>query len=367
MANNSYNDAVLYLSDGTKFYGKSTGLEGITGGEICFNTGMTGYQEVFSDPSYLGQIMVTTNAHIGNYGVHDNELESESLKIAGLVCKKFSSNFSRPASRESLYENFMRDNMVGICDVDTRAVVRHIRHKGAMNAIICTIPNMSDEQLQAELEKVPNMAGLELASRVSTKEMFEWKVNDDAPTIGVLDYGVKKNILRCLSERGVNLKVFPYNTSVATLKEHNLDGILLSNGPGDPEVMHNEIAVVKEIAELGLPVFGICLGHQLLALSQGLKTEKMFNGHRGINHPIKNLLTGKGEITSQNHGFVVSESSIADNSNIELTHRHLNDDTVAGIRLKDRNIFSVQYHPEAGPGPHDSRYLFDKFIASLNA
>lgn len=367
MANNSYNDAVLYLSDGTKFYGKSTGKEGITGGEICFNTGMTGYQEVFTDPSYLGQIMVTTNAHIGNYGVHDAEIESDSLKIAGLVCKKFSSNFSRPSAIESLYENFMRDNMVGICDIDTRAVVRHIRHKGAMNAIICTVPNLTDEQLQVELEKVPNMAGLELASRVSTKKMYEWNTSPDAPTIGVMDYGVKKNILRCLSERGCNLKVFPYNTTAVELKEHNLDGLLLSNGPGDPEVMHKEIAVVKEIAEMGLPVFGICLGHQLLALSQGLKTIKMFNGHRGINHPVKNLITGKGEITSQNHGFVVDEASIDSNENIELTHRHLNDESVAGIRFKDRKIFSVQYHPEAGPGPHDSRYLFDNFIQSLNA
>lgn len=367
MANNSFNDAVLLLSDGTKFYGKSTGKEGITGGEICFNTGMTGYQEVFTDPSYLGQILVSTNSHIGNYGIHDAEVESDDLKIAGLVCKKFSSNFSRPSAIESIYENFMRENLVGISDVDTRALVRHIRHKGAMNAIICTIPGYSDEQLQSELEKVPDMQGLELASRVSTKKMYEWKGAANAPTVAVMDYGAKKNILRCLTERGCNLKIFPYNTSAAELLEHNVDGIVLSNGPGDPEVMHDQIAEVAKLVNSGKPIFGICLGHQLLALSQGLKTEKMFNGHRGINHPIKNIETTRSEITSQNHGFVVTKKSVEDHKEVELTHIHLNDDTVAGIKLKGKAVFSVQYHPESGPGPHDSRYLFDNFVASIKA
>lgn len=367
MANNSFNNAVLLLSDGTKFYGKSTGKEGVTGGEICFNTGMTGYQEVFTDPSYLGQILVSTNTHIGNYGIHDGEVESNDLKIAGLVCKKFSSNFSRPSAIESIYENFMRENLVGICDVDTRALVRHIRHKGAMNAIISTVPKMSDADLQAELDKVPNMQGLELASRVSTKEVYDWKGLEKGANVAVMDYGAKKNILRCLSERGCNIKVFPYNTKAEDLLAHNIDGIVLSNGPGDPEVMHDEIAEVAKLVTSGKAIFGICLGHQLLALSQGLKTEKMFNGHRGINHPIKNLVTGKCEVTSQNHGFVVTMESVDKNNDIELTHQHLNDGSVAGIKLKNKAVFSVQYHPESGPGPHDSRYLFDNFVQSLNA
>ena len=362
MAN--YGEAKLVLSDGTVFQGKSIGVEGTVTGEICFNTGMTGYQEIFTDPSYLGQIMVTATNHIGNYGVHDDEVESEGIKIAGLVCKKFSKTYSRHSAEKGLTEFFAEHNKVGISDIDTRAVVRHIRSKGAMNAIISTEDKTVD-QLLVELTKSPDMAGLELASKVSCTEKYTLGNPDATYKVAVLDYGVKKNILRCLVERDCFLTVYPYNTPAEEILNSDAQGIMLSNGPGDPSVMHNEIDVVKNLVESGIPIFGICLGHQIFALSQGLTTEKMFNGHRGINHPVKNVLTGKGEITSQNHGFVVSQASVDANEHVELTHQHLNDNTVAGIQLKGKPVFSVQYHPESSPGPHDSRYLFDNFIANI--
>ncbi|MGB0882360.1 MAG: glutamine-hydrolyzing carbamoyl-phosphate synthase small subunit, partial [Vicingaceae bacterium] len=340
------------------------GLIGTTTGEICFNTGMTGYQEIFTDPSYYGQIMTTTTAHIGNYGTTNKEVESDSVKIAGLVCKKFSEVFSRDAADTSLQQYFEDHNIVAISDVDTRMLVRHIRDKGAMNAIISSeIFDVDD--LKKKLAEVPSMEGLELSSKVCTKEPYFIGEENAAHKVAVLDLGVKKNILRCLADRGCYLKVFPMNTSLEEMKAWNPDGFMLSNGPGDPSVMPQQIETVKHIVEAGLPVFGICLGHQILAISQGLTTSKMFNGHRGCNHPVMNLETGKGEITSQNHGFVVDYASAEGNDNIIVTHKHLNDDTLAGLRLKDRSVFSVQYHPEASPGPHDSRYLFDNFIANI--
>lgn len=358
--------AVLVLADGTVFYGKSTGFEGTTTGEICFNTGMTGYQEIFTDPSYFGQIMVTATSHIGNYGVASEEIESEGLKIAGLVCKKFSRTFSRAAAAGSLQANFSKDGMVGICDVDTRAIIRHIRHKGAMNALISTEEKSTAEFMDI-LKQTPSMDGLELSSKVATKVAYT-AGNESAPyKVALLDYGVKKNIVRCLTERDCFVKVFPMDTKAEEILAFNPDGIMLSNGPGDPSVMTPEIAEIKKMVNSGVPIFGICLGHQLLALSQGLNTIKMFNGHRGINHPVKNLITGLCEVTSQNHGFVVSAESIGQNADIELTHVHLNDNTVAGIRLKGKPVFSVQYHPEASPGPHDSRYLFDNFVANIKS
>lgn len=357
--------AVLLLEDGTIFHGNAIGKIGTTTGEIAFNTGMTGYQEVFTDPSYCKQILIMTTAHIGNYGVHAQEVESDSVKIAGLVTKKFSSMFSRASGSDSL-QNFMeKDAVVGIADVDTRALVRHVRSKGAMNAIISS-DELDIEQLKVKLKEVPSMEGLELSSEVSTKETYIVGDDSAAKKVALLDLGVKKNIIRCLVDRGCQVKVFPVDSTLADLKSFNPNGIMLSNGPGDPSAMKNVIENVKDMVESQIPIFGICLGHQVLALSQGLTTEKMHNGHRGINHPIKNLITGKGEVTSQNHGFVVSKQSIANNANIELTHIHLNDDTVAGIRLKDRKVFSVQYHPEASAGPHDSRYLFDQFIENMN-
>lgn len=356
--------AALVLEDGTVFKGRAIGKIGTTTGEIAFNTGMTGYQEVFTDPSYCKQILIMTTAHIGNYGVHDEEVESDSMKIAGLVTKKFSPVYSRISGNDSL-QNFMEgDQVVGIADVDTRALVRHVRSKGAMNAIISS-EDLDVESLKNKLNEVPSMEGLELSSEVSTKEPYTSGDENAALRVSLLDLGVKKNIVRCLVDRGCYVKVFPVDSTLEDLKSFNPNGIMLSNGPGDPSAMPNVVNNVKEMVESGTPIFGICLGHQVLALSQGLKTEKMHNGHRGINHPIKNLLTGKGEVTSQNHGFVVSKDSIANNDNVEMTHVHLNDETVAGIQLKDRKVFSVQYHPEASAGPHDSRYLFDQFIDNM--
>lgn len=356
--------AILLLEDGTVFHGRATGKKGMTTGEIAFNTGMTGYQEVFTDPSYFGQILIMNTPHIGNYGVHSDELESDTIKLSGLVTKKFSEIFSRPSASGSLEELMQRDSCVGITDLDTRSLVRHIRHKGAMNALVSS-DNLDIDELKAILAKVPSMEGQELSSKVSTKEAYEMKPENPEFRVALLDYGVKRNIIRCLVDRGCHVKVFPMNSSLTEINAFNPDGYLLSNGPGDPAVMNEAVAVVKDIVEENKPVFGICLGHQILGLSQGLKTEKMFNGHRGINHPIKNLKTGKGEITSQNHGFVISKESVSQNPDINVTHVHLNDHTLAGIELKNKPVFSVQYHPEASAGPHDSRYLFDQFIENM--
>ncbi|HCQ30718.1 MAG TPA: carbamoyl phosphate synthase small subunit [Flavobacteriales bacterium] len=356
--------ATLLLQDGTVFHGNAVGAIGTTTGEICFNTGMTGYQEIFTDPSYAGQIITMTTAHIGNYGVNEMEVESDSVKINGLVCKKFSDIFSRTAASDSLQNYLEQNNIVGISDIDTRALVRHIRDKGAMNAIISSEVDDLDK-LKQMLSEVPSMQGLELASAVSTKEPFYFGDENSMYKVAVLDFGVKKNILRCLAERNCYMKVFPYYTSYEEIKKWNPDGIMLSNGPGDPEPLTQVQNTIREILSDDIPVFGICLGHQLLSLSIGLKTEKMHNGHRGINHPIKNIITGKGEITSQNHGFVVRKEDAEQNPDVEITHIHLNDDTLAGIRLKNKDVFSVQYHPESSPGPHDSRYLFDDFINNM--
>jgi carbamoyl-phosphate synthase small subunit len=356
--------AVLILQDGTVYHGTSCGAIGTTTGEIAFNTAMTGYQEVFTDPSYYGQVLVMATAHIGNYGVHDEEIESESCKVAGVIIKKFSEIASRAGSSASLQQYLERDGKIGICDIDTRSLVRHIRQAGAMNCIISS--EISDiEILKKKLADVPSMDGLELSSKVATAEPYFFGSPDAEHRIAVLDLGVKKNILRCLADRGAYLKVFPMNSTKEEIMAWQPQGIMLSNGPGDPSAMPTTIALVKSLIETNVPVFGICLGHQIIALSQGLQTIKMFNGHRGINHPIKNLITGKSEITSQNHGFVVSGDSVKGNADVEVTHRHLNDDTIAGIRLKSKNVFSVQYHPEASAGPHDSRYLFDQFIENI--
>jgi carbamoyl-phosphate synthase small subunit len=356
--------ALLVLEDGTVFNGVSIGKKGTTTGEIAFNTGMTGYQEVFTDPSYYGQILIMTTAHIGNYGVHNDEVESDSIKISGMVIKKFSETFSRPSASGSLEDLMISSNTVGIADLDTRALVRHIRNKGAMNAVISS-EILEINELKEILIQTPSMAGLELSSKVTCHEAFDAGDENAEFKVALIDFGVKKNIIRCLVERNCRVRVFPMQTSFDELMTYKPDGFMLSNGPGDPSAMPDAIELVKEIVKTGKPVFGICLGHQILGLSQGLTTEKMFNGHRGINHPIMNLKTGKGEITSQNHGFVISKESINNNSTVSVTHKHLNDDTIAGIELIDKPVFSVQYHPEASAGPHDSRYLFDQFISNM--
>ncbi|MBR9854884.1 MAG: glutamine-hydrolyzing carbamoyl-phosphate synthase small subunit [Algicola sp.] len=359
--------ALILLADGTIFYGKAVGgREGTAVGEVCFNTGMTGYQEIFTDPSYYGQLMVTTNAHIGNYGAHKEEVESDSVKIAGLICKNFSYEYSRPDASMSLLEFLENSNLLAISDVDTRALVSYIRDNGAMNALISTRVDDIDA-LKEELKQVPSMEGLELSSKVSTKEPYFYGDENADIKISALDIGIKKNILRSLAKRGAYIKVFPYNTSYAEMKEWNPDGFFISNGPGDPEPLTDAVAAAKEMIASDKPLFGICLGHQVLALANGVSTYKMHNGHRGINHPVLNLMTGKGEITSQNHGFAINREETEANAELEITHTHLNDQTVAGIKMKNKDVFSVQYHPEASPGPHDANYLFDQFFDLIKA
>lgn len=355
------NPAVLVLKDGTVFYGKAAGKIGTTTGEICFNTGMTGYQEVFTDPSYYNQIIVMTSVHIGNYGTKNNEIESSKMKIAGMVCRDFNRNPSRDQSDFSIQEYFESEEKVAICDIDTRAVVRHVRDQGAMNAIISS-DNFDIEDLKRQLNEVPSMDGLELASKVCTKETYYVGDPNANFKVSVLDLGVKNNILKCLTDKDCYLKVYPSDSNFEMLNDWNPDGFFISNGPGDPSVMPSAIQTVKDILIADRPMFGICLGHQMISIANGLSTFKMHNGHRGLNHPIKNLLTGTAEVTSQNHGFCVSMEDAKKNENVEVSHINLNDDTLAGIRLKNKKAFSVQYHPEASPGPHDSRYLFDDFV-----
>ena len=357
-------DAVLLLADGTAFYGKSVGYEGTAFGEVCFNTGMTGYQEIFTDSSYFGQIMVTTNAHIGNYGITSSEDESDGLKIAGLVCRNFSYTASRAGMESTLKDFFDTNHLVAITDVDTRALVSYIRDNGTMNAVIST-ETTDLEVLKARLNDVPNMKGLELASRVSVTEPYFFGNPNAKYKVAALDFGIKRNILRNLAARDIYIKVFPYNTPLEELKAWQPDGYFLSNGPGDPEPLTEAIALVKQMIAEDLPLFGICLGHQIIALANGISTYKMHNGHRGINHPVKNLLTGKDEITSQNHGFAVNRAEAEANANVEITHTHLNDNTVMGLRIKGKRCFSVQYHPEAAPGPNDATYLFDQFVEMI--
>ena len=356
--------AVLLLADGTSFEGEAIGKIGSVGGEICFNTGMTGYQEIYTDPSYFGQIIVNTNPHIGNYGVIDKEVESDSIKIKGLVVKAFSPIHSRNQANESLQDYLEKANIVGISGIDTRMLVSHIRSKGAMNAIISS--DITDlAELKTKLNDVPDMSGLELASQVSTKEAY-YEGDENAPTkVAVLDIGIKKNILKNLVARGCYCKVFPAKTPFEEMAAWNPDGYFISNGPGDPAAMDYAVNTVKSILELDKPLFGICLGHQIIALACGIPTYKMHNGHRGLNHPVKNLVTGRSEITSQNHGFGVIPEKVRASDVVEVTHVNLNDDTVEGIRVKNKQAFSVQYHPEASPGPHDSDYLFDEFIGLI--
>jgi len=353
--------AILLLEDGTVYHGKAAGKIGTTTGEICFNTGMTGYQEIFTDPSYFGQIMVTTNSHIGNYGIHEDEIESGAIKIAGLVCKNFNIAFSRKQAEKSIQDYFQDENIVGISDVDTRSLVRHIRDKGAMNAIISS-EILDLGQLKQKLSQVPSMDGLELSSQVSTKEPYFFGNESSSNRVAVLDLGVKKNILRNFDHRDVYAKVFPAKTTFTEMEEWKPDGYFISNGPGDPAAMPYAIDTVKEILKADKPLFGICLGHQLLAQANDIGTMKMFNGHRGLNHPVKNIIKDHCEVTSQNHGFGVIPEEVRKSDKVEITHLNLNDQSIEGIRVKGKKAFSVQYHPESSPGPHDSRYLFDDFV-----
>jgi carbamoyl-phosphate synthase small subunit len=353
--------AYLLLQDGTLFTGKAFGATGTAGGEIAFNTSMTGYQEIITDPSYTGQVLILNNCYTGNYGVKDVDVESKGVTISGLICKNISQRDSRPMADDTLSNYLKANNIVCIYDIDTRALVTHIRQCGAMNCIIAT-DESSIEDLKAKLTALPTMEGLELSSSISTKESYTLGNENAKYKIAVFDYGVKKNILQCMVERDAYVKVFPAKTSISEVQSFAPDGYFISNGPGDPATMDYAVQTVKEILETNKPLFGICLGNQLLGLAMGIPTYKMHAGHRGGNHPVYNTQTGLSEISTQNHGFAIDSESVKNNKDVELTHFNLNDGSIEGIRLKNKPAFSVQYHPEATPGPHDSRYLFDDFI-----
>jgi len=351
--------AVLLLQDGRFFYGKSFGMIGETIGEVCFNTGMTGYQEILTDPSYCRQIVTMTSPHIGNYGVNPDDVESDRIQVVGFVIKEETEIPSNWRATQSIGEYLQEQKIVGIQGIDTRALTRHIRNHGAMNGIISTIDSDLDS-LKLKLNKAPSMLGLDLAKEVTCDDSYAWPTNRSAQyKVAAIDFGIKYNILRLLGSHGCDITVYPASTSADEILNFKPDGVFLSNGPGDPSAVTYGIATVKDI--LGKkPIFGICLGHQILAMALGAKTFKLKFGHRGINHPVKNLETDTVEITSQNHGFAVDLDSLSDN--IIPTHINLNDNTSEGIRCKDIQAFSVQYHPESSPGPHDSRYLFQQFI-----
>lgn len=361
-------DAVLVLEDGTIFKGKSIGQPGKVFGEVVFNTSLDGYQEIFTDPSNYGQIIVMTVPHVGNYGTAPEDATTDYIQCEGIVVKKFSKVTSRQRAEMSLEEHFNKDHKIGISDVDTRTLVRHIRTNGAMNGVISTEENFVIDDLLAEVQGQPKMEGLELASKVSCKKAFVSPATSGNATfkVAILDLGSSTGIMRRLNQMNGEVKVFPINSSLQDMEAYQPDAYVLSSGPGDPRAMENILPLIQEIIALNKPVLGINLGHLLLALSQGVKVEKMLHGHRGVNHPIMNHKTGKGEMTTQNHSFVVERISAEDNENIEITHSHLNDNTVAGIAFKNRPVFSVQYHPEGAVGPHDSLYLIEDFIQLIN-
>ena len=351
--------ARLFLADGKSFDGFSFGAEGEVIGEVCFNTGMTGYQEILTDPSYCKQIVVMTSPHIGNYGINSEDIESDKIQVSGFAIKEECLRPSNWRSEQSIGDYLRVNNIVGIQGIDTRAQTRHIRDNGAMNGIISTEENDFDS-LGLKVVISPKMSGLDLAKIVTCKKAYNFsnhKKNNFK--IAAIDFGIKYNILRLLNKSGCNVTVFPAQTSYNKILEFNPDGVFLSNGPGDPAAVTYGIELVKQL--LGeFPIFGICLGHQILALALGAKTFKLKFGHRGINHPVKNLKNNTIEITSQNHGFAVDLKSLP--HNVITTHINLNDNTSAGLESEDLMAFSVQYHPESSPGPHDSRYLFEKFI-----
>lgn len=365
MSTNQKKQAILLLEDGTLFYGHAFGTVGTTTGELCFNTGMTGYQEVFTDPSYYGQVLIMNNVHIGNYGVKDVDVESDSVKVKGVIGRNLEEQYSRFEATDSLQGYFEEQQLVAIDGVDTRALVAHVRMQGAMNCIISS--DITDLNiLKQQLAEVPSMDGLELATAVSTKESYCLGDPESKIRVAVVDCGIKKHILSNLVQRGAYVKVHNANTSFETLQSFKPNGYFISNGPGDPAPLIGVVKTVKQVLDAEIPLFGICLGHQLLALANDIPTFKMHHGHRGLNHPVKNVISGKSEITTQNHGFGVDPQAVRASEKVEITHMNLNDDSIEGIRVKNKPAFSVQYHPEATPGPHDSRYLFDEFIAMIN-
>ena len=354
--------AKLALEDGTVVTGTAVGAAGETSGELCFNTSMSGYQEILTDPSYSGQVMMMTYPHIGNYGAFEQATEADRPHVAGLVVRQFSRDPSNSRMEETLDAYMARMGLVGISGVDTRRLVRHIRTKGVMNCVISTV-DLDDASLVAKAQAAPSMDGLELASQVTTGEAYDFST-EGTRALAVYDYGVKRNILRSFAHLGCRVRVFPASTPVAEVMAWEPDGVFFSNGPGDPRAMPDAIEAARAVIASGTPVFGICLGHQLMALAEGLEVYKMKVGHRGANHPVLNLTTGHVEISTQNHGFAVREEGL--DGIAEVDHRNLNDQTVEGLRFSRFPGFSVQYHPEACPGPHDSRYLFDQFVRLMD-
>lgn len=361
------NNAILVLEDGTTFHGKAIGKIGKVGGELAFNTGMTGYQEIFTDPSNKGHLMLMTSPHIGNYGTTEVEACSDKIQCEGIIVKKFSHVTSRAKADLSLQDLLLRDEKVGIADIDTRSLVRHLRSKGAMTAIISSEENVDEAALKKEVKDVPSIQGQDLSRQVSIKEAQTYlpKSGKGKFKVALIDFGAMRAIHTYLNELDCEVRKFPMDTSIQEINAFQPDGFMLSNGPGDPAAMTSSHQLVKEIVATNIPVMGICLGHQLLALSQGITVEKMHHGHRGANHPVKNHKTGRCEVTSQDHGFVVSRSKAEENKDIEITYSHLNDNSIAGIALKGKPVFSVQFHPEPSAGPNDSMYLFDEFISHM--
>tara|TARA_Y100001970_G_C14135529_1_gene804054 strand:- start:191 stop:1300 length:1110 start_codon:yes stop_codon:yes gene_type:complete len=353
--------AKLVLENGTVLEGVSFGYLGETIGEICFNTGMTGYQEILTDPSYCGQLVTMTQPHIGNYGVNEEDIESDKIQVSGFIIKQETIIPSNYRSQQSIGDYLRKNKIIGIQGVDTRMLTRIIRTQGAMNAIIST-EDINKQSLLKKLKKAPSMSGLDLAKVVTCKKSYTLGNKNSKFQIVAIDYGIKQNILNLLENSGCYVTVVPANTPSEKILKLNPDGIFLSNGPGDPSAVNYGIDTIKSL--LGVkPIFGICLGHQILALALGGETYKLKFGHRGCNHPVKNLDNGQIEITSQNHGFSVKANSLS--KDINITHISLNDETVEGIYSKKHSAFSVQYHPESSPGPHDSRYLFNQFISLM--
>ena len=373
--------AILALADGTVFPGISIGASGSTTGEVVFNTAMTGYQEILTDPSYCQQIVTLTYPHIGNYGVNDEDVEAGKVHAAGLIIRDLPLIASNFRASRTLSEYLRRERTVGIADIDTRKLTRLLRTKGAQNGCIVglaageTVTPAVIEQALAAARQVPDMAGLDLAKVVSTREAYTWTQSEWRLGTGygeqqaakfhvvAFDYGVKKNILRMLAERGCRITVVPAQTPAAEVRKMNPDGVFLANGPGDPQPCDYAIAASRELIDAGYPTFGICLGHQIMALASGARTFKMKFGHHGANHPVKDLDTGRVSITSQNHGFAVDEKTLP--ANLRATHVSLFDGTLQGLARTDRPAFCFQGHPEASPGPHDIGYLFDRFVALM--
>ncbi|MBW2019503.1 MAG: glutamine-hydrolyzing carbamoyl-phosphate synthase small subunit [Deltaproteobacteria bacterium] len=355
--------ALLALEDGTVFYGNTFAGEGEVSGEVVFNTSMTGYQEILTDPSYKGQIVTMTYPLIGNYGINSQDVESSRIQVEGFVVKEYEPIPSNWRSQETLADYLSRQGIIGIEGVDTRALTRHIRLEGAMKGVISTT-DLDPASLIKKAKASQGLVGRDLVKEVTCLKPY-WTSQDKEAhlNIVVLDCGMKFNIARCLARRGCNVTIVPASTAAEEIKAMNPDGIVISNGPGDPEPIHYVVDTIKRLIG-DYPMFGICLGHQLLGLAFGGKTFKLKFGHRGANHPVKNLLTGKVEITAQNHGFCVDIDSIKD-PEIEITHINLNDQTLEGMRHRSLPILSVQYHPEASPGPHDASYLFDQFIGFM--